>query len=204
MAEGWGAADFLPASVLKAQAIEERAERREARDAERQRAEYLEQRHERAVSSWKAMAEERGEMVTAMQIATGEGLGRTLEDVFETSRMLADREDARERARLAREGTPPPEHIWFDEPRILQPVTPAKRSALIKSRRFTEWKQKQAAADAARKALEHELDYGLVASQRPAPKADPVIDGTVSRRAQAEPYGENIRIRGGGPIVGIW
>jgi hypothetical protein len=178
---GFGTLSWLPASVLKAQAIEELGEAAEARRAETERENRAEDRRDRALASYRAMAMARGEDIPPLQLAAGVGLGRTIEDIFHSAVAMADHADAREAARLRIEGTGPPQHIEVGEPVIHR--TPEARKVASRSRRFNEWRAKRQAAEDARRALTTELDWGLAASQRKTPKQDPVIDGTVGRRA---------------------
>jgi hypothetical protein len=185
-----GSPSWLPATVRRAQYLEEQREAREAREAERERAAQLEQRHERAIASWRSQAEERGEFYSAMEIVQG-NVGRTIDEVLQSARAAMESEDNWAAARASREGAEPV-HVNFGEPNIITPVSPAKRSMLNRSRRFNEWRERQAAADAARKAMDADRDIGLVGSQRSAPKHDPVIDGTVRRRSGAAEYRESL------------
>ena len=79
------AASWLPASVQRAQYLEDVAEAREARAAERARAEQAEQAHDAAVAAHLAAAAARGEPVAPIDAATG-NVGRPLMDVLEAAR----------------------------------------------------------------------------------------------------------------------
>jgi hypothetical protein len=197
-----GSPSWLPATVRRAQYLEEQREAREAREAERERAAQLEQRHEQAIASWRSQAEARGEFYSVMEIAQGR-VGRTIAEVLDSARASMESEDNWAAARASRQGAEPV-HVNFGEPNILMPASPTRRSLLNRSRRWADWRVKQKAADDARRAVEADHDIGLVASQRHASKPDPIADLTVGRRrAKAEPHGDDIRIRGGGPIIGI-
>jgi hypothetical protein len=108
---GFGAAMWLPARVRAAQEAEERAEAREARRAEAARAEAAEAAADKGLGAYKAAAEMRGETVSAMALASGEEIGRSLEDVFADAIAAADHEDARQGARAKREAGIEPEHV---------------------------------------------------------------------------------------------
>lgn len=99
---GWGDEVRLPASVLARQAREEQAERVEAARAEREQADRVEAAEDRARMAYRNAAEGRGEAVGAMQMATGQGLGRSLADIFADAEASAAREDARAAARARR------------------------------------------------------------------------------------------------------
>jgi hypothetical protein len=94
---------WLPASVQRRMAVEDQAERREARRAEAERQDRQESAHERAVGAYRAAAEQRGEVVSALQLAAGQGIGRSVEDVFADAVAAAEREDARAAARQRHE-----------------------------------------------------------------------------------------------------
>jgi hypothetical protein len=105
------AGSWLPASVQRRIAVEEQAERRLARAADRERQDREESAHERAVGAYRAAAEARGEQVPALAIARGEGLGRSLQDVLGDATAAADHEDARQAARAHREAGLEPAHV---------------------------------------------------------------------------------------------
>ncbi len=98
--EGFG---WLPPSVARRMAAEEQRERREAREAERARQARAEAAQERAVALYAAQAQARGEDLSAMRLASGRGLGRTVEQTLADAIAAADHQDAREAARAKRE-----------------------------------------------------------------------------------------------------
>jgi hypothetical protein len=98
--EGFG---WLPPSVARRMAAEEQRERREAREAERARQAHAEAAQDRAVALYAAQAQARGEDLGAMQLASGRGLGRTVEETLADAVAAADHQDAREGARAKRE-----------------------------------------------------------------------------------------------------
>ncbi len=117
---GFGVPSWLPASVQRSMALEEIAEAKAARDAEREREASREAAHDRALLAYRSQAEARGEHIGALSLATGEGVGRSLQDVLADAQAQADMADAREAGRLAREarnGGPLP-HVEFGEARI--------------------------------------------------------------------------------------
>ena len=65
-------ASWLPPGVARRQAQEEAREIREAREAEADREVQAEERHQRALTLYCQQAEQRGEVVTAMQLARRE------------------------------------------------------------------------------------------------------------------------------------
>lgn len=110
-------ADWLPDRVRRAQAIEAQREAREGRDAERARQERADTGHDRALAAYRAGADQRGEEVTAMALATGQDIGRTLGDVLGDAQLAAEREDGRATAR-ERHQRDDVEYIGGAEPRI--------------------------------------------------------------------------------------
>jgi hypothetical protein len=101
----------LPASVIRAQRIEQIAEDKEARAAERERIDNADKRHQEALGTAQQLALMRGEDVSAMAMVTGEGLGRTISDVLQTAAAMADREDAMR----AHRDQGPPEFLGFGD-----------------------------------------------------------------------------------------
>lgn len=79
------AAPWLPASVVRAQVLEDAAEAREDRARERERADRAEQAHDAAVAAHLAAAAMRGEYPSPMEVAAG-SVGRPLMDVLEAAR----------------------------------------------------------------------------------------------------------------------
>lgn len=108
--------DWLPASVQRRMAVEDAAEAREARQAEQEREARREQLRDSALQAYRTAQEGRGEVVSAIALATGQVAGRSLGDVFADARSAADREDGRAAAaeRRSREDV-----VYLDsEPRI--------------------------------------------------------------------------------------
>jgi hypothetical protein len=108
---GFGDAAWLPARVQRRIAAEEHAEAREARRSEAARVEAADAAREKSLGAYRAAAEARGETVSAMALATGEGIGRSMADVFADAIAAADHEDARQAAQARREAGLEPEHV---------------------------------------------------------------------------------------------
>jgi hypothetical protein len=104
---------WLPVRVQRALAAADAAERREARHAEAARADAADAAREKSLAAYKAAAELRGEVVSAVALASGEVAGRTVADVFADARAAGDRDDARAAARDRRD-----ELVYVDEPVI--------------------------------------------------------------------------------------
>jgi hypothetical protein len=118
---GFGVPDWLPVRVQRAMLSEDAHERAEAKRAEAERETAAEAAQDRALVLYRSQAEERGEFVTAMALATGQALGRTAADVLAGAEAAADREDARQAARDRREDV-----CWIDSEPV---VAGASRSA---------------------------------------------------------------------------
>ncbi len=112
---GFAGASWLPASVQRRMAAEDGHERAEARRAEAKRADQAEAAREQSLAAYRAAAEQRGEVVSALAIASGEVTGRDLADVLGGAAVAGDRADARETARRRRESG---EVVFIDEPVI--------------------------------------------------------------------------------------
>jgi hypothetical protein len=98
-----GSASWLPPSVQRRHHFDDAAEARATRAEERDRADRAEAAADRAVAAYRAAAEARGDSVSAMALATGEGIGRSLQDVLGDAIAAGDREDARSAARDRRQ-----------------------------------------------------------------------------------------------------
>jgi len=125
-----------------------------AREAEAEQEAHREALHQRALSLYAQQAEARGELLSAVALATGQVPGRTIGDILAAAVASADREDMVTEARLRREGhgDPEPLHVEVGEPLIL--ASPVKRSIANRSRRWQAWRERVAEAEAARKAVE--------------------------------------------------
>jgi len=93
------AGSWLPDRSQRAMAAEDAHERAEARRAEIERQDREDKAHERALGAYRAAAEARGEFISAVQLAAGDGISRSIEDVFADARLASEREDGRAAAR---------------------------------------------------------------------------------------------------------
>ena len=91
---GFGLPPWLPARVQRALLSEDAAETREAKRTEQAKAERRERLADEALGAYRAAAEGRGEVVSAVALATGQA-GRTLDEVFAGVIAAADQEDGR-------------------------------------------------------------------------------------------------------------
>lgn len=101
MSENW--AGWLPPSIARAQRLEDIAEARAERAAERARDDARAAAEDRAVAAYRAAAESRGDVVSALALAQGRDIGRSLGDVLADARAAAENEDARADARDRRQ-----------------------------------------------------------------------------------------------------
>jgi hypothetical protein len=112
---GFGVLSWLPPAVARRIEAEQRHEERLSRQAEQEREEARERHADAALAAYRAGAEQRGEVVSAMSLARGEDVGRGVDDIFADARAAADREDARDAARQRREAGG---EVFFGEPVI--------------------------------------------------------------------------------------
>ena len=192
---GWGVPGFLPPAVARRALRDDAREAIESKRAEAERELLAEERRSRAMALYAEQAELRGEVVTAMQLATGQVSGRSIADILAAASAAADRDDVITAARLHRDGHGEPErvHIEVGEPVIV--ASPVKRTIASRSRRWQDWQERKAAAEAAKRAVEADLDHGLV-------------DGVTFRRrsesaARSAAGDDGLRVRYGGLVVGI-
>ena len=184
---GWGAApSFLPPAVARRALRDDAREARETRLAEAERERLMEERHSRALDTYRAQAEARGEVLDVMALATGQVHGRSIADILEAARLAGDREDLVMAARLHREGhgDPEPLHVEVGEPRLL---TGAARSSIglrifNRARRFGEAQRTRAAAERAAEVSRH--DFGFVCERRPREDARTVVAVPLSGRGE--------------------
>jgi hypothetical protein len=178
---GWGAApSFLPPAVAVRMRQSDAKEAIAAREAEAEQETRREELHQRALSLYAEQATARGELLSAVALATGQVRGRSIADILEAARLAGDREDLVTEARLRREGHGDPAqltHVEVAEPVIL--TSPVKRSIASRSRRWQAWREKVAAAEAARRAVEADRaafasrnDIGLVDGVTIRPRED--------------------------------
>jgi hypothetical protein len=196
---GWGAPDWLPLSVRRAQYLEAQAEAKEAREAEAAREEAVEQRRAQALTQAAREAEARGEALDVMALARGEVRGRAISDVLTAAVEASAAADRGDQLRLQREGTGQPVHIEVGEPTLHR--APAARSGLAlqmfhRSRRFFAARRAAAEAESARDASRDDwgildLDYSDRSGwDRPA-------------RRRSGGSSPDVRFRGGGHITGV-
>lgn len=95
MSETAGFGMVLSASIVRRQAVEDAREAKQEREERQEREMHREQLHEAALVAYRSAAESRGEYVSAVALATGQGGGRTLADIFAGAEAAADQQDAR-------------------------------------------------------------------------------------------------------------
>ena len=146
---GWNSPEWLPASVRRAQYLEAQAEAREAREAEAEREEAVEQRRAQALTQAAREAEARGETLDVMALARGEVRGRAVSEILTAAVEASAAADRGDQLRLQREGTGAPVHIQVGEPRLHR--APAARSAraLEMFHRYRRFREARRAAEAA-------------------------------------------------------
>jgi hypothetical protein len=152
---GFDIPSWLPPAAARSVAAAELAAQREARQAESQREARAESARSRAIESYRAAAELRGEQISPMALATGAGLGRTPAQIFAEAEAQAQRIDAIEGTRARREGTGPVQHVDFDEPVIHSARGETGLAIFNISRRF----RARVAARRAAEAAERTRDY---------------------------------------------
>jgi hypothetical protein len=151
---GWGAGPWLPPSAQRQLAREAAREALEAREAEADREDAAETRRAQALQMYRSQAELRGEdPPSVLELAAGAAGGRSLGEIFAGAIAAADRQDARERARLAREDTAPLPHVFVGEAQLAQPTPTRGAVGLQMFNRYRHWKD---AVDARRRADELE------------------------------------------------
>ena len=157
---GFGSPGFLPLSVRRAQAAEERAEAQEARESARALAERVEARRSADLQMVVREAEDRGERLDPVEIATGNVTGHSLADVLESARMASERQDAMAEIEERRKRG---ERLQFtgllEDPatRSAPAMTATRRAIERASERFTASVAAQRQADQARAALERQV-----------------------------------------------
>jgi hypothetical protein len=133
---------------------EEAHERVQAAAEEQARADRAEAWRDRNMAMAREQAEARGEVISAIALATGQVRGRTVQDIFRSAIEASARQDAVDAARLRRDGEGAPErlHVFVGEP-----VIHAARSerGLVMFNRFRRWKDAQDKRRAAEEAEAH-------------------------------------------------
>lgn len=195
---GWGSAPgFLPPAVAlrarQADAKEAVAARQAEDDAETHR-EELRQRH---LGLYAQQAAARGELVSAVALATGQVPGRTVGEILAAGAAAGDREDLVTEARLHREGHGEPVHIEVGEPVIQQARSETGRKIFNRARRFRDMLEARRQLEAAEKAAAASRnDYGFVCERRGRDDGDPVVAVTASRRRRGTvPADSGLRFR---------
>ena len=147
---------WLPLSVRRAQAAEERAEAQEARQSARALAERVEARRSADLAIFAREAEDRGERIDPVAIAAGRIMGRSAADVLESARLASEREDAMAEAEARRTRGERLQLVGLLEDPAARtvPVTATRRAIERASERFAAAITSQRQADAAKGHLE--------------------------------------------------
>jgi hypothetical protein len=195
---GWVGAVQLPPRIARELAAEEARELREAKRAEEAREVAAEAWQARNLTLAREMAQARGEELGVLELAAGRACGRPISAVFADALRAADAQDARDTARLRREGNSPPVHIEVGEPVLHYSRGDVGLTLSRRARQF--WRRVQA-----RKALEAAENAAL--NDRALPRAALVRDqggGVVytgpSRRSDEEEL--RLAYRNNGHVVG--
>ena len=164
MSEGWGSPAWLPAAARRQQAHEAAQEAVAAKAAADEKSRLAEEWHQRNMALYAEQAGLRGQEVSVIDLAAGRVSGRSVGAILGEAYQASLRQDAADAVRVQRHGTGAPQatEVFFGEPRLHQARSRAGRKMFNQTRRFAEWQQRKAAADAARKALDAELDWGYV------------------------------------------
>jgi hypothetical protein len=117
---GWGVPSFLPQAVAMRMRQADAQEAVAAGEAEDEAETHREELRQRHLGLYAQQAAARGELVSAVALATGQVSGRTVADILAAGAAAGDREDLVTEARLRREGhgDPEPLHVEFGEPTI--------------------------------------------------------------------------------------
>jgi hypothetical protein len=173
---GWGVPSFLPPAVAARALRDDAREALEARRAEDERERRAEERHSAAMALYAQQAEARGEVLDVMAMARGEVRGRSVQDILAAAVAASEVEDRRAEMWAWQQGHGEPERLHVDvgEPRLLAPAARSATAMAIfhRSRRFQDWLEKRKAAEAARRAVEAEHDWGLVDNVTVRPRED--------------------------------
>jgi hypothetical protein len=167
---GWGVPSFLPPAVAMRMRQSDAHEATAAREAEAEREAHREELRQRHLGLYAQQAASRGELVSAVALATGKVPGRTVQEILHAGSLAGDRDDVIAMARLHREGhgDPEPLHVEVGEPVIQQARSEKalrifhrarKFRAVLEARRQLEQAEKAAAAS--------RNDYGLVDNVHP-------------------------------------
>jgi hypothetical protein len=151
--------EWLPLSVRRAQAAEERAEAQQARADKRALDARVEARRAADLQMVVREADERGEYVDPVALAVGSVTGHSLADALESAKARWERDDARAEIEAGKRG----ERLQFtgllEDPatRSVPAMTPTRRAIERASERFTASVAAQRQADQARAALERQV-----------------------------------------------
>jgi hypothetical protein len=167
---GWGVPGFLPPAVAMRARQADAREAIAARQAEDEQEAHREELRQRHLGLYREQAERRGELVSAVALATGQVPGRTVADILAAGAAAGDREDLVTEARLHREGhgDPEPLHVFVDEPVIQQARSANGLRIFHRARRFRAVLEARKALTSAERAAEQSRnDYGLVEGVHP-------------------------------------
>ena len=134
---GFGSPAWLPLSVRRAQAAEERAEAQQARAAERALAERVEARRSADLAMIAPEAEARGEYLDPVELAIGSVTGHSLADALESAQARWERDDAEGRDRSTQDAGERLEFVGeLEDPATRsEPAMTATRRAIEKAGR---------------------------------------------------------------------
>jgi hypothetical protein len=154
---GFGSPAWLPLSVRRAQAAEERAEAQQARAAERALAERVEARRSADLAMIASEADGRGEYLDPVAVATGTVTSHSLAEALKSAQARWERDDARAEIEARKRGEPLAFVGELEDPATRSaPAMTATRRAIEKaSERFAAAVTSQRRAEAARGQLEN-------------------------------------------------
>jgi hypothetical protein len=154
---GFGSPPWLPLSVRRAQAVEERAEAQQARADKRALVERAEARRSADLAMFVREAEDRGEYVDPVALATGSVTGHSLADALKSAQERWERDDARAEIEARKRGEPLAFTGLLEDPatRSVPAMTATRRAIEKASERFAAAVASQRQADAARGQLEN-------------------------------------------------
>jgi hypothetical protein len=169
---------FLPPAVARRMARDDAREAIEARRSEADREAQAEERHERALDTYRQQAEARGEVLDVMALARGEMRGRGVSEILASAAAAAAADDRRDEMRAWRDGHGDPEklHVFVGEPNIV--TAPAARSAtgwkiFNRARHFRDMLDaRRQLEQAERAAWQSRNGYGLVDNVTVRPRED--------------------------------
>jgi hypothetical protein len=156
-ATAWGTPGWLPLSVRRAQAAEERAEAQEARESARALAERVEARRAADLAMIASEAGGRGEYLDPVALSVGSVAGHSLTDALESAKARWERDDARAEIEARKRGEPLAFTGLLEDPatRSVPAMTATRRAIEKASEQFRAAVTSQRQADAARGRLEN-------------------------------------------------